>query len=741
MSDLQDDKKALDSARKNRLRDAEAPLVDQIPLKLAKKLDEMNFGQTMAEAWAVANANRQERLQRNEDLLRDWDEFIEPNAEGPFEGASTLHLPMSLIVCKTVHARFLTALLGIDPYFTAKPRREDSVERAQLVQELMGYSLKDWCNYGNGVDDTIDGWVWDWCTQGTGILKERWAIDYTSFVDVVMEERVVPTVVTLPDGREQLLPRIVVEEKEKRVTKKCFDGPIFELVKEEDFVMLRGEGDPQRADVCIHRYHHTASEMWQMVDRAVYREDIVREIIDGGPDSLDGQDNISIKQQKMVTTGIAQLDLSSDLARYEILECYARVDVEESGINSEVLVWVHKRSKKIVRATYLHRVHKNGKRPFFKADFHKRAGQDQGVGLIELLHPLATELDAMHNLAVDYGMISTMPFGFYRPSSTIEPEVMQLSPGSLIPVDDPQRDVFFPNLGNRTSFGMQQESSIMSFIERLTGISDLNLGIVTGAQGATRTATGARALLGEANSNLDVFLRRLNRAWKGAVQFLFHMLQQRIPDGLSFRVTGESGGDYWGQVKNKGEIEGEWDFEIAPNSANSNRLIQQENAAQVLQFVQNPLLIQTGVVNVSNVYEASKNYLRTMGIKDYSRYISKPQGSMHMMEPKEEANRILNGMPVPVTPEMDHQGYIDYWQEIYKSDELLGQFNQTQTMLLASQAEKHGQMLAALQQAQAQAMNARQMQMNSRNSAEQANPAQNPMGPGAPMTDGNQPPQ
>jgi len=736
MATLQNDKEVLDTKRKERLRGAEAPLVDQIPEKLAKKLDELEFGQKMVEAWSVANANRQERLNRMEDLLRDWDEFIEPTAEGPFTGSSTLHLPMTLTVVKTVHARFLQAILGIDPYFTAKPRREDAVDRAQLVQELMGYTLKDWANHGNGVDDVIDGWVWDWAAYGSGILKERWLTEYTSFMDVVMKPRVAAETVTLPDGQEQILQRIIVEEKEERVTKKCFEGPIFDLVKEEDFVMLRGQGDPQQADICIHRYYLTASELWQLVDRKVFREDEVREVIAGGGDSDDSHDNSAIQQRRLATSGKSQLDLPNDLERYEILESYARMDVDGSGINSEVVGWVHKRSKKLLRATYLYRINKVGKRPFFKADFHKRAGEDNGIGLVELLHPLSTELDAMHNLAVDYGMISTMPFGFYRPSSTIEPEVMQLQPGSLIPVDDPQRDVFFPNLGNRTSFGLQQEASIMNSVERLTGISDLNLGIVTGAQGATRTATGARALLGEANSNLDVYLRRLNRAWKQAVQFLFHMLQQRIPDGLSFRVTGETGADYWGQVKNKGDIEGEFDFEIAPNSANSNRLIQQENAQQILAFVQNPLLIQSGVVNVSNIYEACKNYLRTMGIKDYSRYVVKPANANHLLTPKDEVNRILNGQPVPVTPEMDHQGYLDYWQEIYKSDELLGQFQKDQVLLLAAQAERHGQMLQALQAAQAQVMNTRQMQMNARNASDQTAPGQS-VAPEAPPSEPN----
>jgi hypothetical protein len=739
MSELNDDKPATQK-RKDPLKGVEAGLRDQIPEKLAAKLDDMGVGEKVVNLWESACRNRQEWMDRQEAFLSDWDEFLESTAEGPFQGASSLHIPMPLQVAKTMHARYIQAILGVEPFFNLKPRREDAIDRASLVADLMHYCLKDWCNYNRGIEEAVDLWLWDWITIGSGILKARWECQYERFVDVVQEQSVrFKTIINPQDQTEIQIPEPYIREVEKRITKKTFEGPLVDRKNVEDVVIIGGEGDPQRADAVIERDYTTASELWTLVDRRIFREEQTREAISKGPSMVMGSTDSKLKQRRMENNGKAMLDTDSDLDRYEVLEAYLRMDVDGSGINSDIVVWVHKNTRLILRATYLRRINKAGERPFFKIDFHKRAGQDYGIGIIEMVHPLSKEMDAIHNLRIDYGMISTMPFGFYRPTSSIDPQIIELEPGALIPVDDPQHDVYFPNLGNRTAFGFQEEAALQTMVERLTGVNDMLLGNLTGAQGATRTATGARALLGESNVNLNVALRRLGRGWRQTLQYLLHMLQQRIPKGLSFRVTGESGDDYWSYISSQADIEGDFDFEVSNNSENSNRAIQQEMSQQVLQLVLNPLLIQTGIVVPGNIFEAVKSYLKAQGVKDFSKYVTKPPDWKHNMTPEDEANRLLRNMPVPVTPEMDHAGFIAYWEEIHASDELLGQFNEQQTIALAHQAQQHKQMMAALDQMAKQQNVQDQMRSNAAQSSNQAPPAMNPMATGQAPTGGPPP--
>jgi hypothetical protein len=308
--------------------------------------------------------------------------------------------------------------------------------------------------------------------------------------------------------------------------------------------------------------------------------------------------------------------------------------------------------------------------------------------------------------------------------------VIRYSPGSLIPVDDPTRDVFFPNLGNRTTFFVQEENILQTMVERLTGISDLSLGVLSGNQGATRTATGARALVGQANANLDVHLKRLFRAYRQFLRYLLHTLQQRIPEGLSFRVTGEDGHDYWRQIRSREDLVGDFDFEMDPSSADSDPQVRQEKAQQILNLAMNPMGIQLGSVGPRQVFEAMKNYLQAFGVKEWSRYLVMPPEDTLSLTPAEEANRVLRGVEVPVTMQGDHQGFIEYFNYLISKPELLGSFSQEEVMALAAHNQKHMQMLQAMEQMQAQAQNLAQMRSNADQSALQAPAGGNPMGGG-----------
>lgn len=716
-STIQDDKKPVEEGRSNKINKAETSLRDQIPAKLLNKVEELDLGEKIRKIWATGNADRSEWLLRQREYLSDWDEFVDVTDQGPFVGSSNLHLPIPFIVAKTFHSRMLQAIDNAEP--GVKPRRADHIQSAQMLQGLLAYTLKEWVNNYEGISEVLDNWVWTWVTTGVGIIKTRWDTKFSRYIDVARRPVIgAPEIVTDEQGNDFAVPNLEFEEFEQEVVRKTFEGPCIEWVQPEDVLILQGEGDPQKSEVVIHRQYLTASDMWMLADRKVFKEDAVKEIIEGGEDLRSGALNSEIKQERSQNAGKGQLDTEADLDRYEILECYMKTDVDGSGINSDIIVWVHERTSTVLRANYLHRVNKAGMRPFTKIDFYKRPGEDMGMGLIEVLHPITKEMDAMHNMRIDFGLLSTMPFGFYRPSSSLKPEKIKLEPGSLIPLDNPQTDVVFPNLGNRTTFGFNEENALMNIVERLTGVSDVTLGIVSGSQGATRTATGTRALQAESNANLNVHLRRLVRGWKQFLQYLVHMLQQRIPPGFEFRVTGEDGDDYFARVRDQIDIAGDFDFEVSTDSTQSNPTVQQGIASQILQMVNNPLYIQAGTVDAGNIFEAQKNFLKSMGVMDWSRFVKKPAQHKVIITPEEELNRIIRGIPVPVTLEMDHEGFIEFAQQVLNSDELFKQFvgpdapEEQAAVLIQAQMQQHQQAANALAQAQAQAANAQQQLIN-----------------------------
>jgi hypothetical protein len=707
------DRKLVDQGRKKPLEGVAVDLRDQVIEKLVKRLEKLGEGRTTAEKWRVGNMRRADWLKRQEKLLYEYDEFLQPIRDVPEDWCSNLHLPVTYTVAKTVHARMLAALMDIDPPFSMKSRTAANEERVQMLTDLMRYALRDWSNYYQGVDAEVDEWLWRWVVGGSAILKGRWDRRYSRFVDVVRVPELTQVQELNPETGELELQTIqAFREREEEVISKDFEGPCLHAVATEDVLIIGGKGDPQTSDEVIEKIQYTAGDLWSLVDQVIFRKSAVEKVIEYGESLLLGSDTGAIKAVQATAAGVAEGDSTIDAPRYSILERHARIDVDDSGIPTDVIMWVHEETGEILRATYARRLNKSGLRPYFKIDFHKRHGQESGVGLAELMYTLAKELDAIHNMKIDFGLLSSMPWGFYRATATLTEERMPIEPGKLIPTDDPQADVHFPNLGPRQAFAGQEEQFLFGQIERLTSISDVNLGSI-GGQGVTRTATGARALLGESNANLNVPLRRMNRGWKQALTYVFQMLQEKMPPGFEFRLTGSDGKTYFRRIASREELKGMYDFELEANSANSNQAVKEQVAMETYQITSNPLDLQLGLISPLERYESLKNVLQVKGIRDYSRFIRKPDGINRAYTPDEIVNRVVRGIDVPLTPDQDLQGFLAYFEEVIGDDLLLGQFTEDQTIALARKAQEAQALLAALQQQQAQQANISQQQMNS----------------------------
>jgi hypothetical protein len=711
------------------LEGVEVPLSEQIPAKLLKFCQKQKVGTKIVELWQQANADRAEWLARQKELLREIDEFIDPLYNPPLNWSSTLHFPTILTVCKTYHARMYAATLGQDPPFTTTARKEANTDRVSLVQDLMRYAVKDWANHYTGIEVPIDDGIWSWVTSGTVIWKTAWERDLSRYLDVVRKPKMGFRVAVDPTtGQEQeVQTQVGTEEVEIERAKVIFEGPEVYRVFPEDFVIIDGEGDVDRAAATIEAQYLTKSELLSLVDQSVFDEKAVKKALASGRDYVGAAQNETVKLDRSDRAGMGQPDPHFNPDKYRILEAYLKMPVDGSGIDSDIIVWVHEETDEVLRATYLHRVTDTGQRPYAKADFYRRDGQEFGIGIPELIYALSKEIDAVHNMRIDFGLLSTMPFGYYRASSSMKQETIPIQPGQLVPLDDPGNDVFFPQLGNRTAFGYQEEASLQHAVDRVTGITDLNLGLV-GGQGAARTATGVRGLLGESNANLDIYLRRLNRGLRKLYRYMFALLQRKLPDGLEFRLTGEDGQKYFRRIPDRREIAGSYDFELEPNSSNSNKQVQQDVAQQIYQMTGNPLDIQLGIISPLERFNAIKNLMQSMGVKDFSRFLRMPKQFMRLFTPEEIANRVLAGMDVQLGPDQDLQGFDDYVNALMQDDHLLGQFTEEQAVALRRKQLEAEALLQALQAQQAQQANAQQMQANANQATQQTNPGGGAMG-------------
>lgn len=708
------DQDVVNEGRSNPLKDVEVPLRERSLQKLVKKLEDLDEGKRTVEKWNLANNDRATHLKRQRRLLDEFDEFVDSIYEKSQDWESDLHLPTIFTACKVYHARFLSALLGMDPPFNVAARQAAYVDRVPVVQDTMKYSLFTWANGYNGIKPILDAWLWKWITAGSGILKQRWDRKFERYMDIVERPVVVGQVDSIDPqtGQAITIPQTEIQEVEEEVVEKIFDGPCVEEVAEEDIVLIGGKGDPQEADDVIQQMQLTASDLWSMADQGIFRKDIVEEIIKGGGSTLSGRPENEIKVQRAEIAGESTIDKNFDLERYTILERYGKIDVDGSGINTEVILWVHLETQLILRATYLRRVTKSGLRPYSKIEFHKRNNREYPIGLVEMLYSLAKEIDALENIKLDVGIQTSLPMFFYRPTSSMNEERISFGPGQGIPTDNPTQDIYFPNIGNRAVFTSGEQQFLLSQVERLASISDVTFGVISG-QGATRTATGVRALDQNTNANLDVYLQRLNMGWRHFLKYHFHMLQEKLPPGIEMKMLGEDGQSYFRRVESKQELCGMYDFEIEGNSANSNPQVRIEQANTVYQMTGNMLDVQLGIITPLQRYEACKTLLQAQGIKDYGRYLQKPMMAPRRFTPLEFANRVLSGEDVQLDPTQDLQGIVAWFENVVKNDELLGQFKEDEVVALARKVAEAESMMQAMEQQARQFANQQQVAINS----------------------------
>lgn len=722
MNQNKDLQKVINNGRSSTLKDVKETPLELPDKKLLKKLTEENYGEDIRSLYQVGNAHRTEWLTRQESFLAEYDQFISPIYARPAEWASATHLPIALTIAKSYHARFFAAIFSQSPPFTVSSRSGANFDREAVIQDLLEYTVKDWVNGYDGLEPELDKALWNWVTRGVFLTKNGWDKRYTQFKDIVNKPITKLQNVVGPDGKEMAVSINTSEPTEQDVTMTDFDGPTVRAIQPEDLVLI-GSPDPDKADAVLESTWLNASDMYTMVDRGLFDKAAVDEVVSKSGDNPSSKIANGIKTEQARNAGLANMiNTPAELTRFHVLECYVKKDVYGSGINSEIVVWVHETTGIILRASYLHRINsKTKKRPYAKAEFYTRPGQLYGVGLVELIYSITKEIDSLNNMAVDFGMISSMPFGYVRASSSLQNVSMPIEPGALIPLDNPTQDVYFPQLGNRGGWAGNQIQFLYSMIERLTGMSDLSFGMI-GAQGATRTASGVRAVMQESNTNLDIFLRRLNRPLKKIYKQLLADIQAKMPKGLEFRITGDDGSAYFRQIKTADEIAGSFDFELEPNSQASNPHVKIENAQQIYQMTANPMDIQLGIITPLERYEAAKNLLQAIGIKDYGRFLKKPAQQMRQYSPEELCNRILAGVPTSLSPMDDLEGFLAYAQYIMDTDELIGQFNQNQAVQLAAKVKEATQIQQAMKAMAANQAVANQMQSNAQNSAQQTQP-------------------
>lgn len=283
------------------------------------------------------------------------------------------------------------------------------------------------------------------------------------------------------------------------------------------------------------------------------------------------------------------------------------------------------------------------RRPFVESAL-VRDGSYWGPSFGELLEDIEKELSVNHNLATQAGQFTAGPIIVYRPAAGFDPDMFEYKPMSTIATDDPS-SVKVLELKADLSFVQIKEQAMISYSERVTGISDQNLGRASDRPNAPRTARQSLALLEEGDVRAGLDMSVLREDWGEIIHHFWQLEQMYGSERVFFRVTEEDSGGLFDVAKGGSfmmadEREEDYDFDLKFATNAWSKEVNKQNQLQLYALdLQNPLVQQ----NPKALWRVLDKIHKAFGDDRFSDAIPEPPDMGLPVAPAEEWTRMLQG--------------------------------------------------------------------------------------------------
>jgi hypothetical protein len=227
-----------------------------------------------------------------------------------------------------------------------------------------------------------------------------------------------------------------------------------------------------------------------------------------------------------------------------------------------------------------------------------------------------------------------------------------MSPGLFIPVDNPATDVRQIEIRANLDIASWKEQCVLAYGEKLTGMSDLQMGRQSDRPNAPRTARQTIALLEEGNVRISLDTKVLREDMAEVLAHFWDLEYMFSPESTFFRVTEEDAEGLFpvqdgGSILSVEDRDGRYDFRLQfANSVYSREAKKEKALARYQLDLQNPLIIQ----NALALWEVTKAAHEALGDPNFESLVPKPPQPDQPVDPKVEWTMLLQGEDVHVNP-------------------------------------------------------------------------------------------
>lgn len=685
----------------------------------------------------------------------------------PWENASNAHLPIIMTDVQRTEDTLHNAVLSARPVMTAKAASAAVAAREKTIDQLLDFQIFVENQFETRAGNLISSFTQDGqFISYIPYIKEKQKVTRTNVLEFppanmswdgwilkkLME--LYPKAIILPGKKapwewevrteHPLTGKLVTEtlfvyqdSDDAEVQLVChkdeiiFDGPSV-IPKELEDIVVPGRNENLQP---LTMANPTGASHVFMVEYP--RKDEILRLIDSGfYDEVSAEDREKIKNAH-VSRGDARDPEAQKLLRDDLLGInnnskaddqedpltrlmyFGRADLDNDGLEEEVVYWILKDPQILLRARYLSEVYPTVplRRPFSMAKYIPVSGQFYAIGLIELMESGYDIIKKTFDQMVDSGDLTNTPWGFYRPMSGIRPEIMRMGPGDLYPTNDPKNDVHYPTLPQGMSaYGHNLIAMVSQILDQATLVGQLQLGgVPQGKSSALRTTSNMQALLQQGDARPERVLRRfftgLAEIWAQ-----FHELNQVfLPKEKTFRISTAVTKDKaaYITIPNRQYIEGRFQFEFSASILNTNRALATSALQDMLGMLVNPLLFQLGIVTPTNLYTLLTDTIKARG-QEHEKYITVPSNDPFAAGPKISAedaiNACMNNLYPVGTPMEPIQEHLEKIKLFVSEPGNMEAFQPQQIALLAQYTATTIQMMQQMMEQQQMLANAAAMQ-------------------------------
>jgi len=694
----------------------------------------------------------QDRSEWMEHHLRQYAKYrgwVEPKS-WQFRDASHAHLPITMYTCQRIEDALYNAVMSQRPVMQSKANQKQDAQKEHRIDHLLDYEFFQCAGAERILADAIQNLVVD----GTVHLMIPW-------VRSLQTTRLFTRLPAPPDGAELLTylyqqfvvlygeQTLVVNRTGHRFTVQTPGGQVdlevyqgvdgdLEVIEQrdlrldhlglsvedlEDIVVPANCTNPQPPSESNPRgAHHVTRLCAASLDTIRRRQrqgiyDLLSEadltVCEGWSDQGMTEETTEAKLQKDEMEGIQSQQGEGVHGSVQVLEVYDRYDVNDDGLEEDVIFWIlcdkDFTEGRLARARYLTEIVPPGphgaRRPIEKIDLFPVTNRYYGIGFPELVEGSQDLMNTMFNFGVDAGVLSNMPFFFYRAASGLKSDILKLNPGEGYPVDDPRTDIYFPQLPTAGGSWVFNELSLLNqFLEKLTMQSALAFGgIPQGKSAALRTSGNMASVMNQGDMRSERILRRLmeglSRVWDQGLA----LLQQYLPPATEYRILGvPESQERFDRIQDRDEIAGRFHFQWKATILNANPQVKQQAALSLVQILSNPMMLQAQLTGPEELYRAMRRYIETLDEPNPDQFLKRPPGvgTSQKLTAEMAISMILEGrMPEEVNPAEPLQTHAETLTQFLHSD-LFGVLTPQQVTLFGAYLKR---VMAAVQRMQQQA--------------------------------------